>query len=116
MSSSRAQERSFGVLKIALMAAVGGCAAPTAEDLATSRQSATSGGTIIFEDTFSPQQPGWSFSSPSAGLLGELNNNANVAGVTLTVTGAPAGAGTLEFDLLSFRSLDDATSCCTDTL
>jgi hypothetical protein len=72
--------------------------------------------TVLFEDTFSPQQPGWSFSSPSPGFLGELNNNVNVAGVDLTVSVASAGPGTLAFDLLSFRTLDDATSCCTDVL
>lgn len=70
----------------------------------------------LFEDTFSPQQPGWSFQSPSSGFLGELNNNVNVASVTLTVT-APSDDpnATLEFDLLGFRSLD-GVNCCTDTL
>ena len=70
--------------------------------------------TTIFEDNFSPQQPGWSFASPSAGFLGELNNNENVSSVTLEVS-ATGGGGTLEFDLLTIRSLDDGTTCCTDT-
>lgn len=70
----------------------------------------------FFEDTFSPQQSGWSFQSPSPDFLGELNNNVNVASVTLTVT-APSDDpnAMLEFDLLGFRSLD-GVNCCTDTL
>lgn len=70
----------------------------------------------IFSDTFSPQQPGWSFASPSAGFLGELHDQVNVASVTLTMT-APNDDpnGSLEFDLLGFRSID-GTNCCTDTL
>lgn len=72
--------------------------------------------TTLFSDTFLPQQPGWSFASPSPGFLGELHNQVNVASVTLTVT-APNDDpnGTLEFDLLGFRSID-GTNCCTDTL
>lgn len=70
----------------------------------------------IFSDTFLPQQPGWSFASPSAGFLGELHNQVNVPSVTLTMT-APNDDpnGILEFDLLGFRSID-GTNCCTDTL
>lgn len=61
--------------------------------------------TIVL-DTFSPQQPGWDFASPSAGFLGELNNNANVASVTLSLVSPGAGLGLLSFELLGFRSLD----------
>jgi hypothetical protein len=60
----------------------------------------------LFLDTFSPQQAGWSFASPSAGFLGELNNNANVSSVTLTLASPDAGPGELSFELLGFRSLD----------
>lgn len=70
----------------------------------------------LFEDTFSPQQFGWSFFSPSAGFLGELNNNVNVADVTLTAQAPLTGAGTLEFDLLTFRSMDGVFNCCTDIM
>jgi hypothetical protein len=68
-----------------------------------------------FDDTFSPQKAGWSFQSPSADYLGQLNDNVNVASVTLTLN-APSGPGMLEFDLLTFRTLDNASTCCTDTL
>jgi N-acetyl-anhydromuramyl-L-alanine amidase AmpD len=70
----------------------------------------------IFSDIFSPQQPGWSFQSPSPGFLGELNNNVNVANVTLTIDVPNAVSdASLEFDLLAIRTLD-GISCCTDTL
>ena len=82
----------------------------------TASSASTSASSTIFEDDFSPQQPGWSFSSPSADFLGELNDTINVSSVTLTVDAASAGDGKVEFDLFSFRSLDDATSCCTDVL
>jgi len=70
----------------------------------------------IFSDSFSPQQTGWSFQSPSVGFLGELHDQVNVTAVSLTVV-APSDdpSATLEFDLLGFRSID-GTNCCTDTL
>jgi hypothetical protein len=70
--------------------------------------------TVIFNDTFSPQQSGWSFASPSAGFLGELNNNVNVASVTLTLAASADPTADLQFDLLMFRSMD-GVNCCTDT-
>lgn len=78
---------------------------------------ASAGAATIFFDDFSPQQSGWSLASPSAGFLGELNNNVSpfVSSVTLTLTSATSGQGVLEFDLLGFRSLDHF-NCCTDVL
>ncbi len=72
-------------------------------------------GATLFNDTFSPQQSGWSFTSPNTGFMGELNNNSNVAGVTLNlpVAGSDPNAS-LEFDLLLFRTMD-GVNCCTDT-
>ncbi len=67
---------------------------------------APAAGSTIFLDTFSPQQTGWNFASPSTGFLGELNNSQNVASVTLTLAAPQASAGVLYFDLLGFRSLD----------
>ena len=69
----------------------------------------------IFSDDFSVQKPGWSFNSPSSGFLGELNNNVNVAGVTLDITIPNTVVADLSFDLLGFRTLD-GVNCCTDTL
>jgi hypothetical protein len=69
----------------------------------------------IFSDDFSTQQPGWSFTSPSQGFLGELNNNVNVSAVTLDITVPTATKANISFDLLGFRALD-GVNCCTDTL
>lgn len=81
--------------------------------LATASGSARA--STIFFDDFLPQQPGWSFASPSAGFMGELNNNVNVPGVTLSLlAGFSDPTATIEFDLLGFRSLDHF-NCCTDT-
>ncbi|HEX4953578.1 MAG TPA: M23 family metallopeptidase [Thermoanaerobaculia bacterium] len=75
-----------------------------------------SGAATLFHDSFSPQQPGWSFPSPSADFLGELHDSLNVAAVSLTVVAPNADPNAvLEFDLLGFRSID-GTNCCTDTL
>jgi hypothetical protein len=70
----------------------------------------------IFFDSFSPQQAGWSFTSPSAGFMGELHQAVNVSSVTLTVNSSMADPnGMLFFDLLGFRTLD-GLNCCTDVL
>ncbi len=77
--------------------------------------SAQASAVTIFSDDFSPQQPGWDFASPSVGFMGELNNNVNVSGVTLTQNVANADPNAkLFFDLLAFRTLDPV-NCCTDT-
>jgi hypothetical protein len=92
--------------RFAIVPFVACCLAPAPASAAT-----------IFFDGFSPaQQPGWSFASPSAGFMGELNNNTNVSGVTLTHAAPVADPGaTLGFDLLGFRSLDHF-NCCVDIL
>jgi hypothetical protein len=78
--------------------------------LASSAQTA-----VVFFDDFNPQQPGWSFISPSSGFLGELNNTVNVSSVTLSLNSAFFDpVATLDFDLLLFRSID-GVNCCTDT-
>ena len=70
----------------------------------------------IFFDSFSPQQAGWSFVSPSSGFMGELHQNVNVSSVTLTLASTVADPNaTLIFDLLGFRTLD-GFNCCTDVL
>src|SRR4051794_3742137 len=73
----------------------------------------------IFFDTFSPQQSGWSITSPagaSSGYMGPFHNTYNVGSVTLTLPGvSPSPSGLVEFDLLVFDTLDH-DNCCTDTL
>lgn len=68
-----------------------------------------------FSDDFSAGVgPAWSiattFNNGDAGILGQLENGS----ATLTLTSSGAGTGTLQFDLLGFRTVDSA-NCCTDT-
>jgi len=74
---------------------------------------------VIFFDDFSPQQDGWSFSSPTPGVFAELHPQINVSSVSLTVD-APLedSDALLTFDLLMVRTLDGRFSCpgCGDTL
>ena len=70
---------------------------------------------LVFSDDFTKQKPYWSFSSPSAGFLGELNNNVNVSAVTVGISVPTTLTANLSFDLLGFRTLD-GVNCCTDTL
>lgn len=78
-------------------------------------QSTFAENTTIFLDSFDPQKPGWSYQSPTPGIMGKLNNNVNVGSVSVDFDAPYATDGDLQFDLLAFDSLDDFY-CCTDTL
>jgi MYXO-CTERM domain-containing protein len=70
---------------------------------------------FAFTDDFSAGVgPAWSvstsFNNGDAGILGQLENGS----ATLSLTSPGAGTGTLDFDLLGFRTLD-GVNCCTDT-
>ena len=68
---------------------------------------------ITFFDDFSPQLGAWSvtnFNSGDAGILGQLDGGS----ATLTLASPGSGTGTLDFDLLGFRTVD-GINCCTDT-
>lgn len=69
---------------------------------------------LSFFDDFAPTVGNWtlatSYSSNSAGILGELENGS----ATLTLESPGSGIADLEFDLLGFRTVD-GINCCTDT-
>ena len=72
--------------------------------------------TIFSDDFAGAARPEWSFDDGVAnGILGELNQNANVSSVALNLNSSFNDSNaSLQFDLLLFRTID-GTACCTDT-